>query len=253
MLDPDIPEDHKIFLRQSYRVPRAVHAVSERFIRQVSRQQDKVYLPRRVDGAVHRLSWDGYRSPEYGILKSAERHLADGKNIMFLASCSYMLWGITAVLRKNGIPFHNPYRKGNGFWNPLRMRSRHPAANRILALLAPHPDFGVGRRQWTIAHVRLFSEWFRPSGVLQAGARESLGTLPRSADASLEDLFLPDALASLMVALEGTVGDLLSWYRDRVAPDPISVRYRVRARSGCLAEDSQSCGWDHPPREGRPS
>ena len=33
ILDPDIPDDHKIILKQSYRVPRAVHRLAEGLIR----------------------------------------------------------------------------------------------------------------------------------------------------------------------------------------------------------------------------
>ena len=51
ILDPDIPEDHKIILKQSYRVPRAVHRLANDLIHQVTRRQEKVYLPRAEDGA----------------------------------------------------------------------------------------------------------------------------------------------------------------------------------------------------------
>lgn len=46
-LDPDIPEDHKIILKQSYRVPGAVHRFADSLIRRVTRRQAKEYLPRR--------------------------------------------------------------------------------------------------------------------------------------------------------------------------------------------------------------
>jgi DNA helicase-2/ATP-dependent DNA helicase PcrA len=217
MLDPDIPEDHKVFLKQSARVPRAVHTLAERFIRQVSRRQEKAYLPRPEDGNVHRLSQGGYRSPEYGILKTAERHLGQGKSVMFLASCSYMLRPIIAVLRKNGIPFHNPHRKSAGFWNPLRLGSSRSAANRSLALLVAHLDFGVDRHAWRNRDLVLWAEWLRP-GVLQPGAGEILETLPPLRDASVASVFEPDALVSLLAALKGSALDLLSWWRNRLAP-----------------------------------
>ncbi len=35
---------------------------------------------------------------------------------MLLGSCSYMVQPILRVLRREAIPFHNPYRKANGFW-----------------------------------------------------------------------------------------------------------------------------------------
>ncbi len=40
-----------------------------------------------------------------------------------------MLKPLVQVLRKNGIPFHNPYRKSNGWWNPLRIGKRASTAN----------------------------------------------------------------------------------------------------------------------------
>ena len=141
-LDPDIPETHKIVLKQSYRVPRAVHGLAEDLIRRVARRQAKEYLPRPADGSLVRLSRGGYKSAEYAILNTATEHLERGQTVMFLTSCGYMLRPITAVLRKHGIPFHNPYRKSNGFWNPLRQGSRGSTVSRILSLLIGHPEIG---------------------------------------------------------------------------------------------------------------
>ena len=80
---------------------------------------------------------------------------------MFLASCSYMLRPIIAVLRKNGIPFHNPYRKSQWILEPLRTGSRQSAANRMLALLTGHPGFGAGHRDWKRDDLVLWVEWLR--------------------------------------------------------------------------------------------
>ena len=71
-LDPDIPDDHKIILKQSYRVPRAVHALRGALIHQVTRRQEKEYLPRPEDGALDRFARDGYKRTEYAILKTAD-------------------------------------------------------------------------------------------------------------------------------------------------------------------------------------
>ena len=215
ILEPDIPDDHKVFLKQSERVPRAVHSVAERFIRQVSRRQQKAYLPRPVDGRVERLSRDGYRRPEYAILATAMEHLERGKKIMFLASCSYMLHPIVAVLRKHAIPFHNPYRKSNGFWNPLRVGSRRSAANRILSLRVADPC------AWTHGDLLLWTEWLR-DGVLRVGAREVLATLTAKDRVMLETLqatFQPGALESLQASQSHGPSALLDWWRKRLAAD----------------------------------
>ncbi|MCS6803453.1 MAG: ATP-dependent helicase, partial [Dehalococcoidia bacterium] len=56
VLDPEIPEDHKIILKQSYRVPRSVHSLAQRLIQQVGRRQPKDYRPCPADGECHHLS-----------------------------------------------------------------------------------------------------------------------------------------------------------------------------------------------------
>jgi len=133
-LDPDIPDDHKIILKQSYRVPEAVHGVANQLIHCVTSAGEDISGAAGgwVGGAVDaRL----LQSPEYHILKTATEHLERGQSVMFLASCSFMLQPVVKVLRANAIPFWNPYRKANGFWNPIRTSNRGSTANRILSLL----------------------------------------------------------------------------------------------------------------------
>jgi superfamily I DNA/RNA helicase len=234
ILDPEIPDDHKVFLKESIRVPRSVHALAERLICQVSRRQQKAYCPRPADGEVVRLSQAGYRSPEYRILKTTERHLEQGKQIMFLASCSYMLRPIVTVLRKNGIPFHNPHRKSNGFWNPLRAGSRESAANRLLALSTGHPGFGDGHHTWRFSDLTLWTEWLRHD-VLLAGAAEVIALQPQHRDVRhefLETVLAPAALGGLLASLRESPDALFNWWKDRLAPE---FRKRLRFPSDIAA------------------
>lgn len=108
VLDPEIPEDHKIFLKESHRVPRAVHARATRLIHQVTRRQEKIYEPRPEDGICLQTSTGGYKSPEYWILKTIMKHLENGQKVMLLASCSYMLHPLIAVLRRWASRFTTP-------------------------------------------------------------------------------------------------------------------------------------------------
>ena len=221
ILDPDIPDDHKIILKQSYRVPRAVHALADRLIRQVTRRQEKVYLPRPEDGSVERLTTGGYKSPEYYILKTAEEHLAKGKTIMFLGSCSYMLRPVVQVLRKNGIPFHNPYRNTNGFWNPLRVGKKGSTVERVLALLVAHPEF-EGHRPWTHADLVLWAELLASKGVLKHGIKAHLHSYQPDQQVTMErlvEIFEPAALDSMTAAYDAGYRSLLQWWRDRVTGD----------------------------------
>lgn len=215
LLDPPLPPDRIIILKQSYRVPRAVHATADRLIRQVTRRQEKPYLPRPAEG-VCTYAGGTWRSPEYGILKAAIEHLERGQTVMFLASCSYMLRPVIQVLRKNGIPFHNPYRKANGLWNPLRIGRRGSAASRILALLVAHPDFGEDSRPWTRRDLALWAEWLSSKGILKRGAKCEIDAANPAEPVTiqaLDQVFDPGALEELLSCFEGDYRRLLDWWR----------------------------------------
>lgn len=221
ILDPDIPDDHKIILKQSYRVPRAVHAIADAMIRRVTRRQEKVYLPRPEDGGVERLTRDGYKRPEVDILPDAVKHLEQGKTVMFLGSCSYMLRPVVAALRAAGIPFHNPYRKSNGFWNPLRVGRKGSTAGRVLALISGAPDV-EGFRPWTNGDVQRWAEVLHAKDILRRGGKKALaGYDPEqvatlAADGMLMQCFEPGALESLAAAWDGGYQALLQWWRERL-------------------------------------
>lgn len=222
ILDPEIPDSHKIILKQSYRLPASVHQVAESIIRQVTRRQEKIYLPRPEAGAVHRLSAGTYKSPEYFILRSLEEHLKQGKTVMFLAACSYMLHPVVAALRKRSIPFHNPYRKSNGFWNPLRSSGKGSSASRIIALLVAHPDFGGAHRAWTFGDLVLWADCLVSKQVLKHGMREKLRQYDQAhlvRKDQLDEVFESQALSSLMEAWDGDYRALLNWWRRLVTAD----------------------------------
>ena len=223
MLDPEIPEDHKIVLKQSYRVPRQVHGFAETLIRKVTRRQEKEYLPRPAEGAVKRFARDSYMQTEYDILKSAIEHMERGQKVMFLASCAYMLQSLVAVLRKNGIPFHNPYRRTNGFWNPLKIGNRTSTAGRVLALLIGHPDAGAAHRAWTNEDLALWGEVLLTKGLFRPGVKTAKLKAGNAFDEvkmeRLDELFEPEALASFVDAWEGSYRELLTWWRDRLNAD----------------------------------
>ena len=221
-LDPDIPDDHKIILKQSFRVPRAVHRLAENLIKTVTRRQAKEYLPRDAAGA-YLTERDTYKHVDCAILKDAEKHLAAGKTVMFLASCSFMLRPLIQVLRKNGIPFHNPYRKSNGFWNPIRLFSkRTTTTSRILSLLVAHPSFGSEHHPWTNGDLAQWAEVLQAKGILRHGVKSKLKNADLGKPATMErldEIFEPAAFDSLMAAWEGDYRGLLDWWRARVTSD----------------------------------
>jgi DNA helicase-2/ATP-dependent DNA helicase PcrA len=136
----DVPESNKHILSQSYRVPQAVHKVAGKWVQMLTKRQTKIYNPRVDDqgspvvGDVRWLGDAAFNQPA-GLLRDAEGYLRQGKSVMFLASCAYMLNDLKKELRTAGLPFHNPYRKKRGDWNPLG-HGKGVAA--LLSFLAPH-------------------------------------------------------------------------------------------------------------------
>ena len=211
-LDHPVPADQRRYLRQSYRVSRAVHALAQRIIREIGDRDDVEYLPRDEEGAVEK-SLATWRSPER-LLPLLEEAAAGGPSVMVLATCSYQLAPLLAVLRKHALPFANPYRRKRGDWNPLAhgAKKRRTAVDRLLAFLAPER----GLREWTADDVRAWCEPLKSEGMLSRGAKKLLGGEGDFDVARcFEDLFLggfgSDAAQAAMR------GDL-AWYLGALLP-----------------------------------
>jgi len=225
-LDPEVPADHRIILKQSYRVPRAVHAFAERLIHTVSRRQVKEYVPRDEEGAVAR-SLDTCRRPEH-IVADIARSLESGKDVMLLAACAYMLQPVIRALRSEGVPFHNPYRRSNGSWNPLHIGKPGSAASRIVALVGGHPASGQGYRPWTMDDVVQWAEWLAAKSVLRHSVKSKLKTMGTLEEATIEKLnavFESGALDALADAWDGGCAALVEWWQKRL---PFEVGQRVQ-------------------------
>jgi superfamily I DNA/RNA helicase len=224
-----IPERFRHLLAQSYRVPRAVHRLTQRWIEQVAVREPKEYRPRDADGEVRLLRRGNYRHPEV-ILDDAVKYMADGKTVMLLTTCSYMLEPLKAVLRKRGLPFHNPYRRKRTDWNPLYQPGRSgskdihdralTAAERLMAYLRPHR--GVGGEPWKHEDLVAWFAWLKGKGVLVPGALQLLqNTLAVGAvnGDGLRQLFLPAAFDRLNAAFgQEHLNTALAWFMENLKP-----------------------------------
>lgn len=240
LLDHEIPERFRHVLAQSYRVPAAVHTLSQKWIERVAIREPKEYRPRPADGEVRLLHRGNYKQPE-GILDDADRYLANGKTVMILVTCSYMLEPLKAVLRKRGLPFHNPYRRKRGDWNPLfpaqhdfqahRDERSLTAAERILAFLRPHAVVGGG--PWTADDLRAWTAWLKTTEVLLPTAQDQIrhslhfGAITVE---TLRGLFEPAAFGRLIAALgHPDVNVALAWLMENLkAPRRNIAAYPVR-------------------------
>lgn len=162
-------------LSRSWRVPAAVHDYAVKWIRKVPGRPDIDYEPRLVDphdeskgvveGEVARCG-HAWTHPE-GLVERVLADLDAGMSVMILASCSYMLDPTIAILRRQGVPFHNPYRTRNGAWNPLAR-----GGERLLAFLRPSKAaWGDDARFWRWDDVSKWIDQMESKETLVRGAK----------------------------------------------------------------------------------
>jgi len=217
LISRDIPSKNRHILTQSYRVPKNIHRVADRFIQRCSRRLDKKYLPREGDDGEVVHSTDGdWRKPS-AIADQIEHERrgreVDGQTTMILASCDYMLRPLLAELRMRGIAFHNPYRPANGSWNPLKS-GEGSTVNRMLAFLKKtRRDPG-----WTWVDLNSWVGIINTSGVIKRGMKKIIeeraaqpGKHTELGSEGWEEVFEPDILSAVV---QQNVG----WLQARATP-----------------------------------
>lgn len=177
----DFVADEERVLSQSYRIPHIVHELSQVWIRQLSHRMEKEFKPREEPGFARSSPWS-YAYDAAEILDEACEYTSQGKTVMILASCEYMLRPIVSEARRLGIPFHNPYRRRARQWNPLYVARGTGAAQRLLTYLRPDPAaWGTDARMWTGADVSAFS---LPLRADLFGGRSAVGNLDSELEVS---------------------------------------------------------------------
>jgi len=178
LLTPLPPERHRL-LGISYRLPAAVQAHAEAWLARHSppMTEGREYQPREGRGTVRRLA-ASIQEPAL-LLRDIERQITAGRICMVLATCRYMLAPIIAVLRQAGIPYHNPYRRTNGAWNPLGARHGVSTLDRALDYLRPDPaTWGAESHWWTDEELRRWLMMLRAehiAGKKRAAAADAVG------------------------------------------------------------------------------
>jgi DNA helicase-2/ATP-dependent DNA helicase PcrA len=187
-LDPPIPEDQKRVLHQSFRVPAAVHAAAQSWVEQLTRREPKDYEPRGAEGCVRvgELRADQPSEVISDVVRRLDERVVDEvtgesrpRTVMLLASCSYMLDRVKHQLRAEGVPFHNPYRRRRGDWNPLHASRGTSSAQKLSAYLAIDDRiWGDQARLWTGDDVRAWASAVKKQGVFRRGAAAAISALP---------------------------------------------------------------------------
>jgi hypothetical protein len=160
-LDPDIPDDHKIILKQSYRVPRAVHRLAEELIRRSPGARRRSTCRGRRTARLDRLSRDTYKRRSIAILKRRDGAPRAGQDGDVPGVLLVHAEALVQVLRKQRHPVPQPVPEDQRLLEPAADRQARFDANRILSLLVGHPDFGEGHRPWTMGDVALWANGSR--------------------------------------------------------------------------------------------
>lgn len=157
LLAPLPAEQHRL-LGRSYRLPSVLQQYAERWLSGHSgtMMAGRQYEP-RAEGGQLRVTDDTWRHP-LEMVTLVQELLEEHKDVMLLASCSYMLGPTLTELREAGIPFHNPYRRRNGSWNPLR-KPREGSVSTVqrVRLFMADSWTGAGASDWL---KMLPAEWF---------------------------------------------------------------------------------------------
>lgn len=221
LIDNAPPNENIKTLKQSYRVSQAVHAFSEEFVNQIGSayRLPREYLPTEEPGAVYEAD-SGFNEPER-IIEAAWKFVEQGKSVLVLAACSYMLAPIIRVLRDEGLPFANPYRRRRRDWNPLlRAKKQVGAADRVGAFLRAFERETV---LWTLPEVEAWLPLTK--GVAKRGWQEYAATLPRDKPLGLYDL---DGVVPIDT-LEAARKEGLSWLHGKLnATWALSGDYAIR-------------------------
>jgi len=231
MLDPPIPEENIIILNQSYRLPRKIIEWSERIISKVKRRQKKEYRPRTENGVEveGKVRVSRATSQDVGLLlREVEKDLSRNKTVMVLASCSYMLIPFIKLLMKEGVVFHNPYRKKTSAWNPIAWDDEELTPYKVLisfmrflkSLSCDCPS-----TLWTADDLE---DWlpFVSSKILKHGIKTKIEK------ANIFDLFnFADIFddESAFVLLSGTEDEKWKFFRDNLTKEGIKMlQYPMR-------------------------
>jgi len=223
--DPKIWDEHaddEIILTKSWRVPSAIHSAAMRWVSQITSRRKVEYSPRDAVGTVE------YSPVTHEditpLMDDIVTEMRNGRTVMIMASCQYMLTHTLETLRDYGIPYANPWRR-DPVWNPLGCESEtSELVKAVNAFLKPqHDAHNECRGLWSHDQLSLWSSVL--ARVFRRGAK---AWLSQNAGASPFDLFLwlADAMShnDFRAATSLDARLALNWFCENVA-----TRYTAKA------------------------
>ena len=186
-MDHKIPEENKRFLTQSYRLPKEPHAYARELIGRINSREDVEFSSTDNLGTVERCSASSRNCGK--VMAIIEEEVKAGRKVMVLATCNYILLPLIKRLRREGIPFHNPYRPENAMWNPLsRSKKKVMPTDRLLAFLKLDENtWGSSAGDWDGSDINKWMSILRQEGLLERGVKSRIADKNYKAPKTLDD------------------------------------------------------------------
>lgn len=202
-------------LPQSYRLSQEVYRVAREWQRRFVTTIQGDFLPTADPGFVRPApafsQWTGRR-----IKSLLDEH--EGKSVMFLATCGYMLDKLIFELRDAGIPFFNPWRYNQGKWNPLPQgrKNSNTVVDRVVAFSKPSEKlWGENARFWSAQELKAWTAALPANGILSRGGKTTIEGLAN--DTTDEEMasaffqwFTPEAIGHIVPEPD------VVWYLEKV-------------------------------------
>ena len=246
-LEPELPPESYRVLSKSWRVPKVVHAMASSWISRSSWRYPFEYTPKDAGGVIERRDgsqWLSLKQPDV-LVREVVKHNAAGKVCMILGSCAYHLQPTLGELKRQGVPFHNPF-VSRGDWNPLR---GGPEIVRAF-LETPRPDLFGGEliegfeRWWHPKTMWKWAQHIRAAGVFVRGGKEILRGRAEESNKNthgldveeVRELIEPAAFEAMVECLK--TDKPWEWLRANLLPEPrkkMEYGFQICDRSGVRA------------------
>ena len=214
-MDHPVPEENRKLLGKSYRLPSEPHKVATHWIKRIRNRVDAEFEPQREGGSVDRFGTT-YKQPN-PLLRIIEKEVSEGRSVMILGSCKYVVEPTMWMLKREGIPYHNPYKSDSAAWNPLRRGKKQVMGiDRILSFIKPSKDvWSDGAEEWDTEDLKRWMTILKSDGVLANGVKKLLTKQSFSLPPDYEEfanLFADSEQAEHAVDVD------LDWYINSVLP-----------------------------------
>jgi DNA helicase II / ATP-dependent DNA helicase PcrA len=204
-MDHEIPEGNKRYLKQSYRIPIEPHKYARKLIQRIHNREDFEFSPVDKPGSVERLNATSKNCNR--IISLVEEEIKAGRTVMILGTCGYVLYPIIKRLKKEGIPFHNPFRLTNASWNPLaRSKKKVMPVDRLISFIKPdEEEWGQSATEWDAGDFTKWMSILKQEKLLSRGSKKLVAGKKFEAPETWEDfakLFVSEEEAKRAISMD---------------------------------------------------